>query len=64
VTYTPPANFNGIDTFSYVVTDNGTTAGTNDFKTATNVVTVNVTAVNDAPLIAVPSRRCCLKTAC
>ena len=54
LTYTPPPNFNGTDTFSYTVIDNGKTAGTNDFKTATGTVTVNVTAVNDPPVITVP----------
>ena len=41
-TYTPPTDFNGDDTFSFVVND-----GTLDSATAT--VTVTVTAVNDAP---------------
>ena len=41
VTYTPGANFNGTDTFDYTLSD-----GTN---TATGMVTVSVTAVNDAP---------------
>lgn len=54
LTYTPPLNFSGTDTFSYTVVDNGTTAGTNDFKTATGTVTVTVSAVNDAPVITVP----------
>lgn len=40
-TYTPPQDFNGDDTFSFVVND-----GTLDSATAT--VTVTVTAVNDA----------------
>jgi len=42
VTYTPNANFNGTDTFTYKGND-----GTADSNTAT--VTVTVTAVNDAP---------------
>lgn len=43
VVYTPAANFNGSDTFSYTVSDGrgGSAAAT---------VTVNVTPVNDAPL--------------
>jgi predicted secreted protein len=40
--YTPAANWNGVDTFAYTVTD---TDGVSDAAT----VTVNVTAVNDAP---------------
>lgn len=42
-TYTPPANFNGQDRVTYTVTDsNG--------LTSTATVTINVTAVNDAPV--------------
>ncbi|NOZ49945.1 MAG: tandem-95 repeat protein, partial [Chloroflexi bacterium] len=41
ITYTPDPNFNGIDSFSYTLSDGGLT------DTAT--VTVTVTAVNDAP---------------
>jgi hypothetical protein len=54
ISYSPATNFNGTDTFTYTVEDNGQTAGTNDFKTATGTVTVNVTAVNDAPIINIP----------
>ncbi len=43
--YTPVANFTGIDTFTYTVND-----GTVDGNTVT--VTINVNPVNDAPLIA------------
>ena len=43
VTYTPDANFCGVDTFAYTVSDgNG--------GTATATVTVNVNCVNDAPV--------------
>src|SRR4051794_28283918 len=38
---------NGTDSFTYTVTDNGTTAGANDFKSDTATVTVTVTEVND-----------------
>lgn len=41
LTYTPNANFNGTDTFTYTVTSGGVT------ETAT--VTMNVRSVNDAP---------------
>ncbi|MEQ8786202.1 MAG: Ig-like domain-containing protein [Pirellulaceae bacterium] len=51
VTYTPDPHYNGTDTFSYVIEDDGTTAGTDDFKTATAMVTVTITAVNDPPII-------------
>ena len=43
VTYTPDPNWNGVDTFSYTVSD-----GRGGTDTAT--VTVTVTAVNDAPV--------------
>lgn len=46
ITYTPSANFNGTDTFTYTVTSGGVT------ETAT--VTVTVTAVNDASVLTVP----------
>ena len=46
LTYTPSSNFNGTDTFTYTVTSGGVT------ETAT--VTVNVAAVNDAPVNSVP----------
>ncbi|MBL0047301.1 MAG: tandem-95 repeat protein [Bacteroidetes bacterium] len=44
-TYTPNANFNGSDTFTYIVCDNGTPS-----ECDTAVVTITVTPVNDAPL--------------
>ena len=44
--YTPAANFNGTTSFTYTVTSGGVT------ETAT--VTVNVTAVNDAPVSTIP----------
>ena len=47
LTYTPAANFNGTDTFTYTVTSGGVTE--------TTTVTVNVTAVNDPPTQIVPS---------
>jgi len=53
VTYTPNANYNGVDSFTYTVTDNGTSNGFADPKSATTTVAVNVTPVNDAPTAAV-----------
>jgi uncharacterized delta-60 repeat protein len=47
-TYTPAANFYGTDTFIYKVND-----GTADSNIAT--VTINVSAVNDAPVNSMPS---------
>jgi VCBS repeat-containing protein len=44
-TYTPPANYNGTDSFTYKVND-----GTADSNIVT--VTLNVAAVNDAPVAA------------
>ncbi len=49
VRYSPTADYNGTFVFTYVVTDNGTTNGNADPKTATGTVTVTVTEVNDAP---------------
>jgi len=47
VTYTPPANFGGTDSFTYTISDgDGGTAGAN--------VTITVNAVNDAPVNTVP----------
>jgi len=49
VTYTPKANFNGTDSFTVTVTDK---AG----LTASQTVTVNVAAVNDAPTFSAGSQ--------
>ncbi|MFM7071193.1 MAG: beta strand repeat-containing protein, partial [Planctomycetota bacterium] len=49
VQYSPSADYNGSFLFTYVVTDNGTTNGVLDAKTATGTVTITVTEVNDAP---------------
>lgn len=50
VIYTPASNFNGTDTFTYTVTDNGTTFGVAAPQSATGTVTVTVAAVNDNPI--------------
>ena len=50
ITYTPKQDFNGNDTFTYTVRDDGTTDGDFDPKTATATVTVTVTPVNDVPV--------------
>ncbi|GGG05046.1 hypothetical protein GCM10010924_37040 [Rhizobium wenxiniae] len=47
LTYTPTANFNGQTTFTYTVTSGGVTETAN--------VTINVTAVNDAPVNTLPA---------
>jgi hypothetical protein len=49
VRYSPAADYNGTFVFTYVVTDDGTTNGVADPKSATGTVTVTVTEVNDAP---------------
>jgi hypothetical protein len=51
ITYTPAPNFNGTDTFTYVIEDDGTTAGQPDPQRATGTVTVTVTEVNDPPIV-------------
>ena len=38
------------DTFTYTITDNGTTNGADDFKSDTATVSVTVTEVNDPPV--------------
>src|SRR5919204_1902533 len=45
ITYTPAANFNGVDSFSYTLSDG-------HGGSATGTVSINVTAVNDAPAAA------------
>jgi VCBS repeat-containing protein len=47
-TYTPAANFNGADSFTYTITDG-------KGRTATASVGITVSAVNDAPTLAVPA---------
>ncbi len=46
ITFTPNANFNGPADFTYTVTDGST-------ESAPATVTVNVAAVNDAPVVAI-----------
>lgn len=54
VRYTPPANFNGDDTFFYEVIDNGTSGLNPDPMIGRGTVTVTVTPVNDAPVVRTP----------
>jgi VCBS repeat-containing protein len=49
LTYTPPADFNGMDSFTYTVVDNGQTDGLPDPQSANGTVEVSVNAVNDPP---------------
>jgi hypothetical protein len=46
ITYTPNLDFNGVDTFTYTITDNGRPLPE---LSTTGTVTVNVTAINDPP---------------
>ena len=50
VRYIPTdANYNGSDSFTYTIRDNGQTNGVDDFKSDTATVNITVTAVNDTP---------------
>jgi VCBS repeat-containing protein len=49
VTYTPTANFNGSATLTMTTNDGGNT-GSGGAKSDVDTVTINVTAVNDAPV--------------
>ncbi len=51
VSYTPDANFNGNDEFTYKVCDDGTTDGESAPECATGTVRVTVNPVNDDPTI-------------
>ena len=52
VTYDPDDNFNGSDSFTFTVTDDGTTDGNSDALTSTvATVSITVNAVNDEPVI-------------
>ncbi len=49
VTVTPAADFSGTLTFNYTLTDDGTTNGVSDPKSAEGVATITVNGVNDDP---------------
>ena len=51
LTYTPAHDYNGADSFTYTVTDNGTTNGSPDPKTATATVHITINPVNDPPVL-------------
>ena len=48
--YTPKANFSGVDTFTFRLTDNGMTGSLLDPLSVTRTVTVTVRDTNDAPI--------------
>lgn len=54
MTYRPAANFNGADTLTIVTDDLGNT-GLGGARQDSDTVTINVTAVNDAPMNTVPA---------
>jgi Ca2+-binding RTX toxin-like protein len=49
LTYNPNANFNGSDTITVLTSDNGQTGGPT--QTDSDAVTINITAINDAPVV-------------
>jgi fibronectin-binding autotransporter adhesin len=49
VTYTSNLNYNGPDSFTFTVTDDASAGATANLTSAAATVTLNVTAVNDAP---------------
>ena len=49
--YAPFPDFFGVDSFSFVVTDNGTTAGQDDFLSDTAAINIFVEPINDAPVL-------------
>ena len=51
VLFTPNANFNGVASFDYTVSDNGTTSGSGDPQTDLGSVSFAVTEVADTPLV-------------
>ena len=52
--YAPTSNFNGTDTLTLVIDDQGNT-GSGGAKSDTKSVTITVSAVNDAPVATVPA---------
>jgi len=50
ITYTPAPGFSGLDTFTYTITDNGTTLGVPAPLSAVGTITINVIEVNDPPV--------------
>jgi len=49
LTYNPNANFNGSDSIAVFTTDNGQSGGA--AQTDSDSVTINITAINDAPVV-------------
>ena len=56
VTYVPPADYNGVDSFTYTVEDNGTTNGVAASASAVATVNLTITPINDAPRLSLVSR--------
>lgn len=50
ITYTPAPSFSGTDTFTYTVTDNGTTLGVPAPLSSVGTITITVIEVNDPPV--------------
>ncbi|MDP3850154.1 MAG: Ig-like domain-containing protein, partial [Luteolibacter sp.] len=52
ISYTPPTNFNGSDSFTYTIADDGSPV-----ESATGIVNVTVAPVNDAPIANADTQR-------
>ncbi len=52
VKYTPPANYSGQDSFTYLVTDNGTTAGVPAPLSSVGTVNITINDRNNPPITA------------
>ena len=64
IRYADQANYNRPDSFTYTMTDDGTTNRAADAKSDTATVSVSVSEVNDAPVAVDDSRGPLPRTTC